>query len=415
MSPHRIRVAILALLLCCGRATALPAEIQVRFEIDLSAGESLTTARIAVRQRSGALREIALDRALVKDVAGDGQVTVENDRLRWVPPASGGSLRYKIALSHRRQGSYAAGNDAWVGKNFAIFRGEDAFPIRSWRRAKGSSLTGELKIRLPRGWALVTPYPSDGRGHLPIRNPGSRLPRPVGWITAGDLGIRRDRVGDIDISVAAPRGLRMERVAMLGLLRWTLPQLVPKLTTVQARPRFINIVAAGEPMWLGALSGPNSIFVNAERPLISENGTSTVVHEMVHVLLADLATPPDQDWIDEGLAEFLSLRALRDSGTISSTRYDATIAEFRRWGGPVQSLRTTSSTGPVTARAVTLFHDLDTELRAASSGRQSIATLVHSLLRSTQHGDLESLRKGARQVIGKPAVALAAAAVPGFE
>ncbi len=70
-------------------------------------------------------------------------------------------------------------------------------------------------------------------------------------------------------------------------------------------------------MWLGALSAPNSIFVHASRPLISENGTSTIVHEIVHVLLMDLKTPRDQDWIDEGLAEFLSLRALKDSGTIS--------------------------------------------------------------------------------------------------
>lgn len=452
MSPHLIRVAVIALLPASGTATllstregtgsrrprqtsrfrqafavgialaglpgpatGLAAGSHVRFEVDLRAGESAATARIAVRQDSGALREIALDRALVRNIAGDGRITVENDRLRWVPPATGGILRYKVALSHRRQGARVVGHDAWVGTNFAVFRGEDAFPIRSWRRARGSSLNGELAIRLPRNWALVTPYPSDARGRLTIMNPGSRLPRPVGWITAGDLGIRRDRVGDIVISVTAPRGLRMERVAMLGILRWTLPQLVPQLTTVQSRPHRINIVAAGTPMWLGALSGPNSIFVHADRPLISENGTSTIVHEMVHVLLADLATPPDQDWIDEGLAEFLSLRAMRDSGTISSIRYDATIAEFRRWGGSVQSLRTSSASGPVTARAVTLFHDLDAELRAASHGRQSVAMLILKLMQSTQRADLELLRTGAQRVLGKPARALAATAVPGFK
>ena len=395
--------------------TGLAADAEVRFELDLKGGKPVTGARIVVRQDSGALREIVLDRTLVQNAAGDGQITFDRNGVRWVPPAAGGTLRYRVPLSHRRQGRHAVGYDAWVGETFAVFRGEDAFPIRTWRRAKGSTLNGELRIQLPRAWALVTPYPSDVRGRLQIRNPGRRLPRPLGWISAGDLGIRRDRVGDIDISVTAPRGLRMERVAMLGVLRWTLPQLVPQLTAVQSRPRRINIVAAGAPMWLGALSGPNSIFVNADRPLISENGTSTIVHEMVHVLLADLATPPDQDWIDEGLAEFLSLRALRDSGTLSSSRYDATITEFRRWGAPVPTLRTTAARGPVTARAVTLFHDLDAELQAASSGRQSVATLVHSLLLSTQQADLESLRAGARKVLGKPARALAVRAVPGFE
>ena len=395
--------------------TGRAADAQVRFELDLKSGAPVTGARIVVRQDSGALREIVLDRTLVQNPAGDGQITVGSTGVRWVPPAAGGTLRYRIPLSHRRQGRHTVGNDAWIGETFAVFRGEDAFPISSWRRAKSSSLDGELRIQLPRAWALITPYSADVRGRLQIRNPGRRLPRPLGWISAGDLGIRRDRVGDIDIAVTAPRGLRMERVAMLGVLRWTLPQLVPQLTAVQSRPHRINIVAAGPPMWLGALSGPNSIFINADRPLISENGTSTIVHEMVHVLLADLATPPDQDWIDEGLAEFLSLRALRDSGTISSTRYDATITEFRRWGAPVTTLRTTAASGPVTARAVTLFHDLDAELRAASSGRQSVATLVHSLLLSTQRADLESLRTGARKVLGKPARALTASAVPGFE
>ena len=140
-------------------------------------------------------------------------------------------------------------------------------------------------------------------------------------------------------------------------------------------------------MWLGALSAPNSIFVHADRPLISENGTSTIVHEMVHVLLADLETPRDQDWIDEGLAEYLSLRALKDSGTISAgCATTTTIGAFRRWGEQAKSLRTTSSSGPVTARAVTIFHDLDAELRKASGGKQTVATLVREFLQRDAAG-----------------------------
>jgi hypothetical protein len=180
-------------------------------------------------------------------------------------------------------------------------------------------------------------------------------------------------------------------------------------------PRYINIVAAAEPMWLGALSAPNSIFVHAQRPLISENGTSTIVHEMVHVLLMDLDTPRDEDWIDEGLAEFLSLRALKDSGTISAARYDSAIAGFRRWGESVKSLRTRSSKGAVTARAVTIFHDLDEELRRASQGKQSVATMVRGLLRSKDPADHLTLRAAARRVIGKPARALAPASLPGLD
>jgi len=407
------RLLVLIGLLAWGQALA--ADIQARFELDLIAGQSVTTARIVVRQDDGALRELVLDRPPLQNVAGDGRITLEKDRVRWVPPAAGGTLRYRVPLSHARQGKKAPGNDAWVGEQFAVFRGEDAFPVRAWRRRKGTDLTGELVVRLPGKWALITPYLPDAAGRLPIRNPGSRLPRPIGWIMAGNIGTRRDTVADIEITVTAPRGLRMERVAMLGLLRWTLPQLVPPLTTAQTTPHYINIVAAGKPMWLGALSAPNSIFVHADRPLISENGTSTVLHEMVHVLLADLETPRDQDWIVEGLAEYLSLRALKDSGTISAPRYEAAITDFRRWGEPVMNLRTTVSAGPVTARAVSIFYDLDTELRRASNGKQSLAMLVRGMLRSQRRVDLASLRSAARKVIGQDSRALAPSAAPGLD
>ena len=269
-------------------------------------------------------------------------------------------LRYQVRLTHRRSQGDASSHDAWVGSKLALFRADKAFPITGWRLRKGGQLHGELAVAAPDKWSIITPYLPDTRGKLLINNPGDRKARPLGWIIAGDIGTRRDVIAGMEITVSAPRGIRMERIAMLALLRWTLPQLVPAL----GKPSpYVNIVAAGEPMWLGALSAPNSIFVNASRPLISENGTSTIVHEMVHVLLADLKTPADQDWIDEGLAEYFALRALLDSGTISQARYVQTIASLQKWGSKVRSMRTASSTGPVSARAVTVFHELDAELR----------------------------------------------------
>ncbi|HMS57205.1 MAG TPA: hypothetical protein PKA49_00005, partial [Tepidiformaceae bacterium] len=80
-------------------------------------------------------------------------------------------------LSHRRQGQNAAGHDAFVGKQYALFRGDDAFPVTSWRRAKGSTVEGELAVDRPRNWALIPPYLPNTLGRLPIHNPGRRLPR----------------------------------------------------------------------------------------------------------------------------------------------------------------------------------------------------------------------------------------------
>ncbi|MEZ5565841.1 MAG: hypothetical protein R3F24_10125 [Gammaproteobacteria bacterium] len=352
-----------------------------------------------------------LDSNRVQDVAGDGHITTDAKGVHWVPPVAGGTLRYNAKLSHRRKAGDDHSYDAWVGERFALFRGDRAFPIRSWRRARGSTLKGELSVARPKDWSLVTPYLPDGLGRMMIRNPGKRLPRPVGWIIAGDIGTRRDVFEGIEFTVSAPRGIRMERIAMLGILRWTLPQLVPALQGSRP-PRYINIVAAGDPMWLGALSAPNSIYVNSARPLISENGTSTIVHEMMHVLLRDLKTPRDQDWIVEGLAEYLSLRALKDSGTISAQRYDSAIAGFRRWGASVKSLRTESASGPITARAVTIFHDLDIELRAASGDKTPLIAVVRDLLLSGKPANLATFRASARAVIGKPARTLYIRALP---
>lgn len=420
MSRHLIRAALLLLPLLAAPFNARPAlaaDIEARFELDLAPGDATSAARIVVGQARASLRELVLDGTRLAKADGDGVITRAAGLIRWVPPARGGTLHYRVTLNHRRAGKNVPGNDAFVGPRFALFRGEDAFPVRSWRWARSRSLAGELVVNRPKGWSLVPPYLPDARGHIPISNPGQRLPRPIGWVIAGAIGTRRDSVAGLEITVSAPRGLRMERVAMLGLLRWTLPQLLPGLGLQpdgKALPRYLNIVAAAEPMWLGALSAPNSIFVHADRPLISENGTSTVVHEVVHVLLSGLVTPRDGDWIDEGLAEYFALRALKESGTISAARYAATIAEFRRWGAPVQSLRTAASSGPVTARSVTVFHDLDAELRLGSKGRESLATLIRERLRKGGTTDLAALRDAARDVLGSAAVTLAPTNLPGM-
>lgn len=416
-APHRTCAGLAAalwLLMSPGIGLAAQsAGISLRYELRLASDSDSAEARIVLSQGKRELRELQLAAGtMLGKPAADGHLRRTADKLIWTPPARGGTLRYKLTLTHRRSEDDASSHDAWVGRKLAIFRGEKAFPITNWRLKKGSTLYGELAVTTPEGWSLVTPYLPDPAGQMLIHNPGDRRARPLGWIIAGEIGTRRDVIAGTEITISAPRGSRMERIAMLGLLRWTLPQLIP---AVGKAPAYLNIVAADEPMWLGALSAPNSIFVNARRPLISENGTSTIVHEMVHVLLADLKTPADQDWIDEGLAEYFALRALLDSGTISPARYVQTIASLREWGSKVRSLRTTSSTGPVSARAVAVFHDLDAELRRATDNRASLARLVRELVAGGHVAELSSLRSRAKKLTGQVPRSLAPAAVPGFD
>jgi len=72
----------------------------------------------------------------------------------------------------------------------------------------------------------------------------------------GKLGVRRERVAGVRVAIAGPEDQQIRRLDMLALLNWTLPELariVPEL------PPRLTVVSAGEPMWRGGLSGPQSI------------------------------------------------------------------------------------------------------------------------------------------------------------
>jgi hypothetical protein len=74
------------------------------------------------------------------------------------------------------------------------------------------------------------------------------------------------------------------------------------LRKVAPLPERLIVVGAGDPMWRGGLSAPNSVYLHADLPLISADGTSPLLHEVVHVMLR-ARSGAGGDWIVEGLAE----------------------------------------------------------------------------------------------------------------
>lgn len=412
---RHLRFSLIVLMLAAGAVLSGPLAAepaQLRFEIRLDGRRAEAEASIAVHQKRSVVREIRLGNdGRLGNFRADGELIDDGDDVLWRPPATGGTLSYRVVIDRQRQGRNSSGYDAIATDRWALFRGERAFPVRSWRLLKGADIGAELAVRTPRDWTTVTPYRPDGAGRLAIKNPGNRMARPTGWILTGDIATRTDVIDGVEVSVSAPRGIRMQRIGTLAVLRWTLPTLLPRLR--DHAPDSINIVSAGSPMWLGALAAPNSVFVHADRPLISGNGTSTIVHEVVHILLRDLHTDRNHDWIDEGLAEYLSLWAMRDSGTISASRYDEAIAHFRSWGSSAKSMKTTNAGGAVTARAVAVFHDLDTELQAARAG--SLFDLLDDLYGAAGPVDLGTVRNAAQKRLGAQAKSLSAQRVPGFD
>ena len=348
---------------------------QLLFELELTAGQSTANAAITLSQRTSALIELrfrAPSHQFTK-FRGDGKIQRAGDIVTWRPPDSGGALHYNVESNHnRKEGSF----DALITDDWALFRADDVFPPARIRRVVGTTGTSSLILSVPKGWSAVTPFMKGPDNQRVVDNPKRMFDRPVGWIIAGHLGVRRDFISGIDVSVAAPKGAGAERVSMLALLSWTLPSLTRELDEVPAR---LNVVSANNPMWRGGLSAPNSIFVHADRPLLSENATSTLLHETVHVLTG-FPTDADQDWIDEGIAEYLTLETLRRSGTISDKRFTAAIEGFRKRGKSVESLSARNSNGDITARAVVIFAALDLEIQKTTDGDADIFTLLRLLM-----------------------------------
>ena len=346
-----------------------------------------------VSQSRHLLREMrfALDESIA--AAGDGEILRTGSELTWLPPDDGGKLEWRVTLANRRgDGGY----DAWLDSEWGLFRAEDIIPRAATRTLKGAQAATRLSFELPPGWSVVTEY-FERDGYFSVDKPDRRFSQPSGWIVTGRLGVRRERIAGVRAAVAAPESEQVRRLDMLALLNWTLPELARVVPEMPAR---LTIVSAGEPMWRGGLSAPQSIYIHADRPLISENGTSSLLHEILHVAI-DMHATAGYDWIIEGFAEFYSLELLRRSGTISPSRHAAALEMLEEWSTSATRLCRKSSTGATTALAVITLRDLDRELDAATNGKTRLDDLLPLLSGRAASIDLEALQQAFEQLAGR--------------
>jgi hypothetical protein len=213
---------------------------------------------------------------------------------------------------------------------------------------------------------------------------------------AGKLDKTVEEIAGVDVTIAAPAGQGLRRLDILALLRWTMPALrkiVPRLP-----PRLL-IVGANDPMWRGGLSGPSSLYLHSSLPLLSSDGTSTLLHELMHVVTSARSVD-DGDWIVEGLAELYALRLLQRSGTISEQRYERSLAKLADRGAKAERLRTGGAKGAVTARAVGVLVAVDEEIRRQSDGRYRLDDVVAALATERVKVSTASFRELIERVTG---------------
>jgi hypothetical protein len=301
------------------------------------------------------------------EFAGDGKITRTGDRVLWQVPAQGGRLNYKVRVDRQRGDHY----DARMTESFVMTRLDDLFPPARSVTEDYHDARPTLSLAGPDGWVYETRYGSVDKT-IKMPHAHRRFVRPTGWLAGGKLSIRRDRIADRWVVITGPIGERLRSLDYMALLQWNLPELVHLLPHF---PQHLLIVNAGDPMWRGGLSGPGSLYLHSGRPLISGDGSSTPLHELVHVGTANEAEAGN-DWIVEGLAEYYGITMMQRSGTISESRYESTLdalaARAKKDGGRLRS----PSTGAHTSRAVTVFRALDAELKAAKvkGGLDAIAT-----------------------------------------
>lgn len=408
MENRLLKRAFGACLLFFALAASVPAATRPEYDVTYTvqfmpaAGQAQVT--IALRPDSGKVSQMRL--SMPEDrytqVTGDGTIQRKGATVTWTPLAGKPSkLRYRYRIDNKRPGG---GYDARMTTDWVIVRGDDLVPSARVRASKGSDSRARLRFVMPKGWTNVdTPFPRsrDGKSFV-VTNPERDFDRPIGWVIAGAVGTRREVLAGMEISVAGPKGDVIRRNDMLAFFNGLAPEF--KRAFGELPPKLL-IVSAGDPMWRGGLSGPRSLFLHADRPLISENGTSTLTHELTHVITRIRGADGD-DWIAEGLAEYYSIELLRRADLLSDARADKAQAWMANHGKRVKTLTRNRSAGPRTARAVQLLRELDAEIRQRTKGKRSLDDVVRALI-PLREVSREDLREQVENLTGAPSKVLA--------
>ncbi len=405
--PDRVKVIATAagiaclLFLSAALAEERQYDLDYRFRLDPERKHAKVT--IEVGQSRDLLRIVRLRHRPEwhSDFAGDGDIEITDEAIIWRPPAKGGELHYLSRVDHQRASD---GFDSMMTPDFALFRGDDLVPPARVTTVKGARSRARIRIDGPRGWTSVTPFGSDGDkdGWVNIERPDRGFVRPVGWILAGRLGTRWDDVGATRVVVAGPFEQGVRRMDILAFVRWHLPELTRVFPSFPDR---LLIVSAGDPMWRGGLSGPSSLYIHADRPLLSENGTSTLLHEMVHVAQG-YGAAPGADWIVEGMAEFYGLEIMLRAGTLSKRRFKRAMTRLTDWAKKSTFRPVDYSSGPITARGARIMYETDRELRERTGGASSLDDVARKLAAANEPVSLERLRAITASIAGEPLDAL---------
>lgn len=319
------------------------------------------------------------NKELFSNIRANGKLQVNDLDVIWDLPKNDAQLTLFAKITHEKsQAKY----DAMITKSWAIFRGDDLIPAMHTYEADGAYSKTTMEFQLPDAWKNVeTGWPRLSANRFEIDNPDRRFDRPTGWIIAGNLGTRRATVKQTQISVSAPTGEHFRRMDVLTFLNFVWREMNQAF---EVTPEKLLVVGSGDPMWRGGLSASNSLFLHADRPMVSENGTSPIIHELTHMVTRISGQKTEwanDDWIAEGIAEFYSFELLYRAKGMTKLRRNKIVEKLSAWGKDVKHLRQGPSTAAITARAVVLLDELDKEIRTLSKEKYCLDDVVRQLMK----------------------------------
>ncbi len=372
-------LALLTLLLPT-TASADTYELQYEVEIDPDRGVALVEIQLSGKRLPSRLR-LQIDPGRYGNFDSKDPLEVGDDEVTWRPEGKRAQLRYEFSIDGKRDNGRF---DSLLTGSWAILRSDKLVPPIAVTAKKGLESEAVLDFDLPKGWSAAAPYPKDpdATNLFHLSDPGRSFVRPKGWLILGDFASRQDIIDGSEVRIAAPSGQDARLQDTLAFVSWTLPALKQVFPDF---PEYLLVVMAGDPMWRGGLSGTHSLYMHVDRPLISGNRTSSMIHELVHVGTG-IHGDRESDWIVEGIAEYYAVNVLYRTGAISEQRYQETLAELAKWGKKAPSLLVKRSSGPVTARAVGVMRQLDQAIREASGGEASLDTVATAL--AAQRGEI---------------------------
>ena len=379
-------------------------KVDLDYHVRLLPQSDQAEVRLTLAQ-GAAVRSLDFDLAdgsRYSDFKADGQWQLTPGKVTrglWRPAADKASLTYKVRISQPRKNNTF---EARMTPSWALLRGDDLVPAARLDQQDGIELVSRLAFELPNGWKSVeTAWPRIGKNRFRVDNVSRLFDRPTGWMLAGNLGTRRTRLGETEVTVASPRGQGMRRMDVLTLLTFVWPQVQ---AVYPRHPGKVLIVGAGDPMWRGSTAGYESIYLHSRLPLVSESGSSPLLRELAQ-MFGRISDNDRSDWISEGFADFYAVELLRRAGGMSDERYQVLHDNLLKVGGKVSSLRGEQASAAQVARAVVLLQELDREIRLQTRNKRSLDDLLHSVMRLDKVSTKEFVAL-AESIIGEPSKVL---------